>query len=464
MDNKKKNKISKSKQKPEVITINYLISNLKSLFTKPNVSENKSKENEKKRQKGMFKSYLKQKGTVSKKAIPTTFTPSTLGTYYNMPKNGSLNISGKSFTINDTGVKIGIISFGGSYVLADLKKYWTTSTYYYNGGRGFNSNGTPIGVNFISVDGANNKPSSRVSDGASIENMLDLEIIGAMCPNATINMYFAPNTNQSFINVIRQACSNNNIVSISWGASELLLDSQTLDAIHNIFTSYPKTIVCVASGDNGSNDGIGNFFPCADFPSSSPNVISCGGTSLSNNSVEKAWAWNPSNSGGGGGAPSLYFLKNSPQNLPNFTYANTAFDKEIGYLITNNRTTPDIAFNADPRSGWIILVNGSQNQVGGTSAVAPFIAGYFGLIYNSIPNVINNLTPINPISNYIYNVYNNKSGVAGFVKPFNDITIGSTNNTWAPTTNYFNSIVGYDLCTGLGSFDGKNLLYYLSLQ
>ncbi len=382
-----------------------------------------------------------------------------------MPKNGTFTINNKSFTINDIGVKIGIITLGGSYVLSDLQKYWTSANYYYNSQRKFDSKGIFLNVNFISVNGANNKPQTTIlkSDSASIENMLDLEIIGAMCPNATINMYFAPNTNQGFIDVIKQACSNNNIVSISWGASEIALDTNLLDTIQNIFKSYPKTIVCVTSGDNGSNDGIGYLFPSADFPSSSPNVISCGGTSLYHTTSDVEWSWNSNNSGGGG-APSLYFFKNSFQNLPNFVYGNTAYDKEINYLITNNRTTPDIAFNADPNSGWIIVVNGSQYQVGETSAVAPFIAGYFGLIYNSIPNVINKLSPSNPISNYLYDIYNNKLKYTNFINPFKDVTIGSTNNTWTSTTNYFNSITGYDLCTGLGTFDGKNLLYYLSLQ
>ncbi len=235
--------------------------------------EKDKKKVEEKRENFKFKSYLKLKDNALNKAILNTFTPAALGQYYNMPKNCSLTVNNKAFTINDTGIKIGIISFGGSYVLADLKKYWTSSNYYYNGPRNFNSTGSPIGVNFISVD------------GASMENMLDLEIIGAMCLNTTINMYFAPNTDKGFINVITQACSNNNIVSISWGASEIAFDTQTLDTIQNIFKSYPKTLVCVASGDNGSNDGIGYLFPAADFPSSSPNVISCGGTSLFNSST-----------------------------------------------------------------------------------------------------------------------------------------------------------------------------------
>ncbi len=67
-------------------------------------------------------------------------------------------------------------------------------------------------------------------------------------------------------------------------------------------------------------------------------------------------------------------------------------------MIINNRTTPDIAFNADPNSGWKIIVNGKPTIVGGTSAVAPFIAGYLCLIYKSIPNIINNLSSTNPIS------------------------------------------------------------------
>ncbi len=76
-----------------------------------------------------------------------------------------------------------------------------------------------------------NTPLSKVTDVESIENMLDLELIGAMCPNATINMYFSPNMDQGFIDAISQACSANNIVSISWGASEISYDLATLNSI-----------------------------------------------------------------------------------------------------------------------------------------------------------------------------------------------------------------------------------------
>jgi kumamolisin len=221
----------------------------------------------------------------------------------------------------------------------------------------------------------------------------------------------------------------------------------------------------VASGDNGCNDGIGYFFPCADFPSSSPNVIACGGSSFINKTSETAWSYNSSYRWGGGGAPSLFFNKNSQQNIPNLTYNTTAFEKELQYLVLNNRTTPDIAFNADPGSGWIIIVNGKQMSVGGTSAVSPFMAGYFGLIYNSIKtNIVNNLTAINPMSNYLYNVYNNTKNTPSFVTPFNDITSGTNNNAWDLATDLFKALNGYDLCTGLGSFNGQNLLNYLKLQ
>lgn len=423
--------------------------------------------NEKKEvdEKSIFKlkSYSKIHPNININKIPNLFVPATMGTYYNFPKIGIHTINGTTFNVNDTGVKIGIVSFGGSYNLSDLKTYWTNNKYYYNGPRSFNSNGSPINVNFISVDGAKNSATKSVlmSDGASIENMLDLSIIGALCPNAIINMYFAPNSNKGLIDAITQACQNNNIVSISWGNSEIAYDTATLNSVQNIFALYPKTIVCVASGDNGSNDGIGYFFPCSDFPSSSPNVIACGGSSLASKTSETAWSWNSSYKWGGGGAASLYFKKNE-QSIPNFTYGQDAVGQELNYLFTNNRTTPDIAFNADPFSGWTILINGRQINIGGTSAVAPFMAGYMGLIYSSIPNVINALSSKNPISNYLYKVYNNSNSIDNFVNPFNDITVGTNANVWVVGQNYFNAISGYDLCTGLGSFNGINLLYYLS--
>jgi subtilase family serine protease len=204
-------------------------------------------------------------------------------------------------------------------------------------------------------------------------------------------------------------------ISISWGAPEVYYPTSLLNSINTLFNSaILKGInITAASGDNGSNNGVGGTGSYADFPASSPNVTSCGGTKLTcpnlvydNQTVEVAW---PS----GGGALSGYF--NSP------TYQST--------LNVARRSVPDIALNADPSTGVLYIVNNSSYIFGGTSIVSPIIAAYLTAIgANKF---------LNPI------LYTSPSNV------FNDVLIGSNGAFTAKT--------GYDNCSGLGSIIG-NLL------
>lgn len=51
-------------------------------------------------------------------------------------------------------------------------------------------------------------------------------------------------------------------------------------------------------------------------------------------------------------------------------------DNNISKISKGMRCVPDAAANADGNSGYSIIVNGEQMTVGGTSAVAPLLAGW----------------------------------------------------------------------------------------
>lgn len=333
---------------------------------------------------------------------------SNLFDYYKIPRD-----------FNGNGQTIGIIELGGGYNINDL------NTYFKNLGQ------THIPtIKSVSIDGAQNNPSDTNS---SIEVVLDIEIAGSIASASTIVVYFAPNTTVGFYDAIWYATNdtinNPSILSISWGFPEVLSYPGTLMAFDSLFSkAISKGMnIFVASGDNGSSDGIQNGNPHVDFPASSPNVIGCGGTTINNISdpnSETVWHNNTGSSGGG---------------------YSTVFSKP-SYQLNNNsnqyRGVPDVCGNADPNTGYSIYINGQYIMVGGTSAVAPLWAGFTALLNQS-----------------------NAGQSIGFLNiPFyqnqyilKDITIGN-NDTVPNTNNLYNASKGWDPCTGLGSINGINII------
>jgi kumamolisin len=132
--------------------------------------------------------------------------------------------------------------------------------------------------------------------------------------------------------------------------------------------------------------------------------------------------------GAGGGGISIEFA------VPSYQTSVTMPDNvDTG---TPGRGVPDVAGDADPQTGYSILVDGNQESVGGTSAVAPLWAGLLALINESLGQ------PVGFVQPRLYQA----SSAAGF----HDITQG---NNGAYTAG-----PGWDACTGLGSPDGSALV------
>jgi len=100
------------------------------------------------------------------------------------------------------------------------------------------------------------------------------------------------------------------------------------------------------------------------------------------------------------------------------------------------RGVPDVAGDADPETGYSVVVDGQQTVIGGTSAVAPLWAGLFALINQSLGA---NVGYVNPL------LYSAKAKAT-----FHDITSGGNGG--------YSAGPGWDACTGLGSPDGSALL------
>ena len=233
--------------------------------------------------------------------------------YYNFPSQ------------NGTAPVIAVISLGGWFQQSDLTHYFTNVC-------GLSSSPTIL---TYSVNGAP-QPTFGSDTGADMENTLDLEICGSVCPGATIIFIYADgNSPTGFYNAFSAAVSGvtinstfyqPTIVSCSWGASENYFDANTISTFNSIFqTGIAKNVnFTAASGDNAATDGVldNNFH--VDYPASSPYVVACGGTSVNpSNSAETLWSYNSQNNWGAGSGASAFSTMPSWQNgvavLPNNT-------------------------------------------------------------------------------------------------------------------------------------------------
>jgi kumamolisin len=341
-------------------------------------------------------------------------TPAVVGQHYSFPAQ------------QGTAPTIGIISLGGTYLTSDLTHYWQSVM-------GLSHYPT---VSCVQVDRASSAANQTIrSNDGSDENTLDAEIAGGICPGAQIVFYFGPNTNQGFYDAIATAIHDTvhspKVLSISWGAPEAVFSSQTMRAYDQLFATA-RQVICVASGDSGSSDGVRDGGLHVDFPASSPNVVACGGTSLQT-STETAWSWNQTYEWGTGGGVSGLFTQPSYQ--------------QGVVSLGNHRAVPDVALNADPISGWTIYFGGHlyTNQFGGTSCVAPAMAGLIALM---------NLTPNGSFAfnQLLYRARTTSSTSAAFV----DIVTGSNDNI--KRSGFYSCGGGYDCCTGLGAVNGGLLL------
>src|SRR6185437_14205794 len=187
-----------------------------------------------------------------------------------------------------SGQTLAIIELGGGYAQSDLDTYF--------GGLGLS---TPS-VTAVPVDGGSNSPTGD-PNSADGEVLLDIEVAGALAPGAAQVVYFAPNTDQGFVDAVTAAAHATPTpaaISISWGGPEDSWTAQARDALDQACADAIAlgATVLAASGDN-ETDGA----PHCDFPASSPHVLGCGGTRLAltgSGTISAETVWNDGASGG----------------------------------------------------------------------------------------------------------------------------------------------------------------------
>jgi kumamolisin len=313
--------------------------------------------------------------------------------------------------VNGAGQSVAVIELGGGYRTGDL------NTYFQELGAGMPT------VMAVSVDGAKNSP----GDPADGEVMLDIEVIGAVAPGARIVVYFAPNTTRGFYDAVAAALYDArhkpSVISISWGQNELAWTPQAMDAYDALFADAATQGVTVyaAAGDDGAADNAQGLN--VDFPASSPHVVACGGTTLTDTD-EVVWNELASGHGATGGGVSIHF------GLPPYQGAAKVPSNPNGQP---GRGVPDVAGDADPLTGYRVRVDGNDTVIGGTSAVAPLWSGL-----TALANQSNGRAAGDP-----------HDRLYAHPETFTDITSGDNGGYQAGS--------GWDPCTGLGSPKGREV-------
>ncbi|TMC50946.1 MAG: peptidase S53 [Chloroflexi bacterium] len=349
----------------------------------------------------------------------TGFSPLQVAALYDFPQG-----------LDGTGEVVALIELGGGYRQADLDAY-------------FRGLGLPVpAVSAVAVRGVGNAPTGS-PNGPDAEVLLDIEVAGAMAPGARLVAYFAPNTEQGFLEAVTAAVHDRanapSVISISWGGAEGSWTVQALRAFDAVFADAGAVgvTVCCASGDAGSGDGVGDGRAHVDFPASSPHVLACGGTRLSvaaaGRPEETVWNDGPGGGATGGGISAVF--------APPGWQAGAGLPPSANPGGGPGRGVPDVCGDADPATGYQVLVDGVATVIGGTSAVAPLWAALVARLNQRRG------APLGFVNPELYR----RAASAGAVR---DIVAGSN--------GAYSARPGWDACTGLGSPIGSRLLDLLA--
>jgi subtilase family serine protease len=243
------------------------------------------------------------------------------------------------------------------------------------------------------------------------------------------------------------------VVSKSWGASEVTLkDAAGQQEIHKWDTFFQKATTqqgmtfLSSSGDNGATDYIDlqatKLSPTAttSFPADEPWVTSVGGTSaIRNGTTIQEKVWNSDGHGSGGGFSDFFTAPSFQKALP----------ASVQSLLKNRRGVPDVAGDADPRTGMAFYQDGAWRLAGGTSASAPLWAGLIAIANQMAGH------PLGFINPGLYKLGQSSN----YTQDFHDITNGNNSVSYkGVTVPGYSAVPGWDPATGLGTPNAEKLL------
>ncbi len=341
-------------------------------------------------------------------------------------------------TLTGSGQSVGLLEFEGYYG-ADITRYETDI--------GLSLSGRPQLI-IVPVSGGAT-PSDGGDNGEECSG--DIEMVVSMAPGLDSIYVFETNTG-TFNNLLQSMIAHTNVLQFSCSWATDTLRHPTSEVLFKQMVTQGQSFFN-ASGDAGA------FVGAVEFPSDSPNVIQVGGTTLTDQRAptyawagEVVWNWgvngtgtySGAGSGASGGGLSTYYPIPSWQTNINWT-ANGGSKTW--------RNIPDVSANAD--NCYLYTDNGTKTGGnGGTSFAAPLWAGFLALVNQQA------VASGRPTVGYINPALYALASTPRYPTLFHDVFSG--NNVWNRSTRLFYARSGYDLCTGLGSMNGTNLINALT--
>jgi hypothetical protein len=371
--------------------------------------------------------------------------PDNSGAYFG---NDFRNAYAPDATLTGAGQEVGLFEADGFYA-SDIASYAAAA----GNGR------ANIPIQTVLVDNYNGVPTTGTNSG-NPEVSLDIEMAMAMAPGlAKIVVvegnpdYFVPN---DILNEMLAESTVKNL-SCSWGWSGG--PSTTTDSIFRSMAAVGQSFFN-AAGDGdafttgaSSTNGVDN--PALEnTPSSSPYITQVGGTTLTTGAggaygSETVWNWgveygsSDDGIGSSGGSSSYYAIPAWQTNISNLA-ANGGS--------TVYRNIPDVALTAD--NVYVEYGDGSSAEFGGTSCATPLWAAFTAMVNEQA--AAGGTASVGFVNPALYAI----AAGPGYASCFHDVTTG--NNTWSGSPGQFYAASGYDLCTGLGTPAGQNLINALA--
>jgi len=334
-------------------------------------------------------------------------------------------------TLTGAGQAVGLLEFDGYYP-NDITTYES-------------SNGLPnVPLTNILIDSF-----SGSAGGNNDEVALDIEMAISMAPGLSRVVVYEAGPYGNAYDVLDNMATNILAMQISsswfWGGGP---NPNMEDQYFQKFAAQGQSYF-QASGDSDAYSGSTS----SDYPSDDPYVTSVGGTTLTNSGPggsyvsETVWNWGniprQGDIGSSGGISTSYSIP----------YWQTNINMTANQGSTTMRNVPDVALTAN--NVWITYGNGlSATNYGGTSFAAPLWAGFTALVNQQAAAL--GSPPVGFLNPAIYAIANGPN----YASDFHDTTTG--NNTRSGSTTKFYATTGYDLCTGLGTPNGTNLINALA--
>jgi hypothetical protein len=334
--------------------------------------------------------------------------------------NDFRNAYAPGVTLSGAGQTVALVQFDGFYQ-NDITAYEALA-------------GLPnVPLQTILLDGYDGVPSTTAGN---VEVSLDIEMLISMAPGLSKIILYEGGPGGIPADILSQIANDNVAKQISSSWTWQPYDPNS-EAIFLQFAAQGQTCF------NATGDGDAFVGAITQTPSDNPYITQVGGTSLTMSDSGEGYitetVWNRGGGiGSSGGTSTAYGIPAWQQII----------DMSANSGSTKMRNVPDVSMVAD--YVYVIHGNGSSGSFGGTSCAAPLWAGFTALMNQQA--IAAGRPPIGFINPAIYQLATNSN----YANCFHDITIGDNTSSASPA--HFYATTGYDLCTGLGSPVGSNLV------